>query len=1824
MEDTAARVRATPVHGEDPRVLDLPRQQGLLQDPQGLGTTRPARLQVQCPAGTGEGSWAVRRLRTCVGLCVLSCSCLALDINDDPKPEEAFFAQAIGFPMQRKETVFRAGENRANFTFLAGVEGVGVRDGNLTFTLTDSKATLGWGNYAGKQPVAEIEDMWRQSNVIGLKLKQTGRQTKWTARLWGDGESERKTATATVAGDDWQEVAFKALETAVTPDGIEFTVEGDEGTRIELAWLKLSQDEKVYEGYCRAEFTVPAGKVWRAIAEVGGATERHWFNRLQIASRLYINGNVVERPSALSYVHTAATDIAPRLKPGRNCVGFYGFKTGWQPLLYFQARIIMESGEDVTVASGDEWRCNAQAAEGWCEPGFDDSAWTNVKKGMTLHAMARDMAGRSPVPAYNGRLVMEHPNRCDLFYSETEDVLLDVRVPAGLKRREPTLSYVFGKADAEGVCTMTEDGAVASYTERDGSLVYRLNVGRQAHGIYVLGLVLKAADGTIIEERHREPLAVLHRLEQKTIEGDDYVEGLDLELEDTVDFTDPDDPHPWVEGRWPVGGSYGPGGKSVERVTEPVIVRKAGLVYREVTGPGRGSGFSYRIEFRHPGSFYYMALDYPDDAKRNILVTINSKTEGVWSNARSGTGAETGGRFLPTGTMQKLQWLHTADHGPHAVDVINIFDGEKGAAKSLRIYRIKGDLPSVGAGRQRLYGIHTERCSYGSGIGRNFGIGLEKPPNVVKQENESWSPMRIYVRDLVWMKETGERYVQYLRFAGQNCHVMGCIQYNELNTPFVPAPTFDDPRVRHCLKTMMANLFEMNGIDFYAGIEYPNSTDVRTFANNAQVAEGADTVWMVDAGGRQRYNERRKGREAHHDMDATAVQNWLHPHVRHEHRQLMEDLARTFGHLSRFRGVHGLLCLRTFSLPGFSQGTVSPDPLASSYDDVTMALFERDTGTGPFIAQEDPGRFAKRAFLLSSPALRERFIAWRCEKLKEYCSEMLRALRDRREDLAFVNALGAGMFDIGYPRHFAESGRPFEALMKEFGLDVKQLNAMPGLWTGRWVPGWWTWHMNRPAHQMPYSWPLRSSSEIASVFDHDTKRLVLVANMWDENFFGPGTYEIKGEHGAANRLVESDWIMSYQRERGQPQASGYYCREAFTHALITGDANLLLGAFTDTAINVGHEQMLRSLLKTYTYLPPEKFRAVLDTGLDTNLAIRQLSKGGESFLYVANPGWWHISGEVALSMDGDVTELVSGNPVTLVQKGQARELAVSLTPFGLAAYRVNAPDLEIAGYGTRPISEEELGRLTDIIKRMVALMRDPVVRFSLSADDQGFVWASLKKAFSATKAREYALAWSLLTHPRAWSLWQDHLEKAATERPPSETAATADDNGSRAPRIEYDEEHNCVQVVGFPEDAPATMDAILAADRKERWDRLSYSRTTDSYTLDAALWIGDDQSNGTFLQIGSKRHPKATLVVKGTVWVRPAREIRSSDGLNGITNRLTLGDPADKSIRTTLKIACERPGQHGLYVGFSPPRPGARRDQASLHVYNSTITAATPDRPHAWGTRDYTGKNASPRWQFPGWYSRDIRLINSVVSWFEGRVTNGVHTGRHRAPGPLDAAAMPSKSAVIEGTTFEHGGIPIVNGDQYMRNCVFRDLEIGVAEGGSLRATLVNCTFEGNQSNWTLGSWYSAGITMLDCKVAPQRKPIAIKKNQAPHGDLMDRNLPLYPTCVEKQSLVVKVVDAAGKPVPQALVVVNCKDAPEEAARGAGFTDANGMTPTDPETDAIVITTRMTRATDDPDEPEVKTFDYRVTVQAAGFRTRSGRLRVGKPIPRPLMVTLGR
>ena len=1268
----------------------------------------------------------------------------------EPTLQDLFRARALVVPPVEQElgrevldrTWDFSQPDRGNFTYFSeGVKDLAATsEGALRFG-TDAKiVTLGWGNYDGKQALTERVNLWRVATVE-LRVKQSAEKSTWRFRTWCNGNRSSQSLEATLNGKDWQVLKFD-YHVDVVPNGFELEIGGEKGNVIEIASLRLMHH--LHEGYFRKEFELPRGQVWQALAEVG------------TGSYLYINGKEVSienptfrrpllsgPPATTTYrdyrgipTQTMPVDLKPYLKPGKNCIGLYGRQSGATPFIYLQGQAIASSGEVVRLDSDETWRFSHKAPRAWSRPGFDDRDWQTAEtKEWTGNALT--------LPVYDGRLVLENPYQQQLFYDSEKPVVVRVRVPAGLADRQPKLTWRLTYAELLGE-KETAQGEVPKFTRARDSLVYEINLGELQRGVHAVEVALRSGE-EIIEERYREPLMVVGKIPMPEVAGDTYEEGMKLTLEDTIDFTDPNDPHPWVEGLrsgrvapWPT-------------VKEPRIVRKNGMVYRETRPGSPGAGFfSYQFEFKHPGDLYLMVLEYPNDAERWIGVSC----EYCGIPSQTGMGIWTGDKYPITNTMQELRWIFASEPRPHQIDIVNLQAGSRAAARRLRIYRIE-ELPALkvnsGATGQRWLGAYTERTNLFNGFGRTY-----------RYVRQMWKrePLAKWIEIIRDSWDVCEQYTRYLRFSGQNLHVMGCYQYYETNTGFTSPAALPTSRIPVDIRDMAIRIFGKNGIDVVASIEYTSHTCLREEYpfNNSQIAAGADTALVVSKEGVQ-------GSGRGDQRGYAAGWNFLHPRVQELMLSMTEDLAQKFKDQPNFKGINWTIYLMGEWHPGFGGWTPIRDmseaaPLLRSYDDATIACFQKDTGLRVPGNAKDPQRFEKRYQFLTSEAMKEKWIAWRCQKVRQFFLKARDRMRAQRRDLDFFFT---SYIDVPHDKAWAEQGRPLREFVREWGHDPSLYRNDKDLWITRWMHA--TLHQ-WPAYRRPgyaVGWEQNVGSEFIDLHARDQNRAAMIMHLWFEIVY-PATFDQPSDKHPRTIIG-----------RIAPQPNHENAREPFTQALIGSDPQAVWFALVDATLLVGHEQQLREFARVFLALPKENFQPVDNTGFQTNLVLRELRKGGDYYFYVANPGYWPVRGSITLAGAERVVDLAANRVVNTKREGGKTIVPVQLKPYGVAAYRVEGAakvvsfktehgvlthraddsQAKIVSWQTEPLTDKDLAHMRDIVSQAEAILGNPRAKEFLSPEDSTFLEKTVASAQADLAAGQYARAWSTLTNWRFWNLLRE-------------------------------------------------------------------------------------------------------------------------------------------------------------------------------------------------------------------------------------------------------------------------------------------------------------------------------------------------------------------------------------------------------------------------------------------------------------------------------------
>ncbi len=1164
-------------------------------------------------------------------------------------------------------------------------------------TLGKEGAIFGWGNYEGKQPHAERVHLWDGPTTVTVTMK-TSTEVTATFLPWCDGMAggkvpESKTVRSAnrkrakpagvnakvTPGEEWQTISFKT-DSIKHSDGFELEFAGVEGSTVILKSVRFSRE--MHAGCWRKEFTLPPGKIWRAVADVGMMCS------LAVNGRAVPSANGMRIRPSFNFANgemfdCEPLDLAPLLAPGTNAIALHVARNGAAPYVYCTLTVVMESGEVVRVMSDGSWKYGAKepltAMAKVSTAGFDDAIWNpaDARKGASLNYKAATTR-----PAYAGLIVIENATEPYLFFRDTVPVEFTVKTPpevSGTQIEWRVQQFKEGKF-ADGTCGITK--------------VSRIKAGTMPRGVYVLHATLKRGN-EVLEERIPEPFVVTGKVPMREVAGDTITDGLDLALEAEIDYTKPDGAIPWQE----VGGKRG----SNNLVTKPTVTERNGLRYRE-TETEQGALISHRYTFLHPGDFYLMELEFPDDAERWFGVSCTSSM--APHTSKDGPATWTGQKYPLTGKMKTLHWIHRPDPGATAINLSNLQRDTTAAASRLRIHHIKNGLPTLkitDAGA-RMIGQYTERTSSIGGFGKTFGLVTEPQPETkMGQTTRDNDPIAAMCRELAYNLDAAEHYAQWLRFTGQNLHVMGCLQYFETNTAFTAPSGVRDARCLPDLHDVAVRVLGENGIQVIASLEYVcHQSFIREFAvNDGEVALGADTVYLVNKDGKQPWNW--LGRYG---------MNFLHPRIEANMIQIARDLNRKFAGQPNFLGVNYTPFSGGDWLPSFTtQGW--HDPLDSSFDDITAARFTTDTGVKPPGAAKDPQRFAQRAEFLLAPAMKERWLQWRCEKTRDFFTKMQRELNAKHNFISLY---------VAHTPEMQTSGLTPRDYLRQFGWSPEVYQNQPGLWFPKWthatqryasmvkIPRNETW---------PGAWDMSVGVDYTRTFDQPTNRASFVMTHWQEH-----------EEFAETLDARDGWPRAFQMTY-QALPSGENAREVFTQNLLTTDPEMVMWGFCDLVVQTGHEQELREFARTLRSLPKEKLMPTLDTTLQTDLVIREARTADALHFIVANPCPWPVTGTIQM------------------QGARTPSSEVNLKPYEVRDFHAPAA-VKLTAWSTQPTAESDLTHLRTVLAEAEELLANRSRAARLLAAEREFMAQQITAIKAALSARQIAKAWSLATDSHFW------------------------------------------------------------------------------------------------------------------------------------------------------------------------------------------------------------------------------------------------------------------------------------------------------------------------------------------------------------------------------------------------------------------------------------------------------------------------------------------
>ena len=390
--------------------------------------------------------------------------------------------------------------------------------------------------------------------------------------------------------------------------------------------------------------------------------------------------------------------------------------------------------------------------------------------------------------------------------------------------------------------------------------------------------------------------------------------------------------------------------------------------------------------------------------------------------------------------------------------------------------------------------------------------------------------------------------------------------------------------------------------------------------------------------------------------------------------------------------------------------------------------------------------------------------------------------------------------------------------------------------------------------------------------------------------------------------------------------------------------------------------------------------------------------------------------------------------------------------------------------------------------------------------------------------------------------------------------------------VVYQEKDNALWITDYPESDPCTPMKLYELDQKNGWKKVEYDKATDTFKIDASLWIGNNQNTNTYFQVGDDQHPEIALIVKGNVFVKPYWERGKNPGKNWWSrkgkryiNRLTLGNQSNDKIKPVLKI------DNSVRKGYSLIIGGGKINNihgGQLHAYNATITAASMDKKSAIGV--IAGKSAGRI--FLGGYQGNI-LQNVVLS---------------HAAGMMSYAIYNRFKDSMNNVTFSDGGIALSSSMTSISDCVIKNCRVGIYDMGNLNLTMRNCKLENNQTNWDLRNG-GKGITFIDCEIGePKNRNVLLKRQKAGRT--------IYPQVILKRHIIIKVTDKDGKPVPKAQIKITPDITDSDLEELIFTTDKQGMTSGKGSSNAIMLVEEKLQASETL-TPVNRKFSYTITAE---------------------------
>jgi hypothetical protein len=669
------------------------------------------------------------------------------------------------------------------------------------------------------------------------------------------------------------------------------------------------------------------------------------------------------------------------------------------------------------------------------------------------------------------------------------------------------------------------------------------------------------------------------------------------------------------------------------------------------------SWYAYKLSTPAVGKPHVLEVDYPDDDMRTFVIALRENSSDDYPTAG---GVDSGGAWPLSGRIQTqsiIFWPKTSDP---RVALMCVHNGLRAAAARIRVYRIDGEIPPLDVpvtGGRTFFNYYEE----GGNFAGFFGGSKANAAGWTKAA-ENWP------RELAYMG--GNMLIPTVSVYQMNLYP------SRFNRAFAEPTGLDVVRLLllKCEKfgVKLAVEFHPAAGELDAGPELPKQNGNGLVSKTGAIAAGGPM---------------------HHPLD---------PRTEAWYLGMIGEAVDRYKDSPAFAGVS--LRAMTWVNPSLNNF----HSLDWGYDDLTIGLFQHDTGLVVPGDPTAPDRFAKRYDWLMAHA-RQRWIDWRCEKIAELHRKIVARVRRARPDLRVC--LTNFDMDVGS------------------GLDPKLLTAIDGL----------------VLVNCKHSYGRRALSYEGFLADQKTRdRLIDPACL----------HELEGKSSPAAFLFAAGYVEGTERvlkpvDIGFPAEckkgwisgvltpAGRACIERYAVALAETDA-FALGDGGNT-YTLG-QPLLREFNREFRRLP----RVHFDPRKDARdpVAVWELARNDGLLFYAVNREG--CPARLAIALDGPATirRLATGELMTMA----GNRMEIELAPYQLMAFQASAGTRIASATATLP--EDFRNRVQSMVQTLEKLAKEPSDIAKLGDEGRKLLGATLVEARQCLAEGRYWRARTMLENHR--------------------------------------------------------------------------------------------------------------------------------------------------------------------------------------------------------------------------------------------------------------------------------------------------------------------------------------------------------------------------------------------------------------------------------------------------------------------------------------------